>query len=58
MRKIHWNPKYKNADQQQDAFIDEYLSWLPTKKWKYLMELAERGTKRPSSRSERRIEWK
>ena len=59
-KKIEWNPDHKSADEQQNAFIDRYLSWSPKKKWEYLMELASQGISRSASKSReiRRIEWK
>ncbi|ELR71701.1 hypothetical protein C900_02286 [Fulvivirga imtechensis AK7] len=57
-RRVEWNPDHKNADDQQNAFIDKYLSWPPTKKWAYLMELSKQGLKQINAKGPRRIEWK
>lgn len=58
-RRIEWNPEYKNADDQQNDFIDRYLSWSSIKKWEYLMELVSQGVNNNSAKKgERRIEWK
>ena len=61
-KKIEWNQDHKNADDQQNTFIDKYLLWSPIKKWQYLMELASQGISRsPSKKGKtqgRRIEWK
>lgn len=57
-RRIDWNPEYKNADDQQNTFIDKYLSWSPIKKWEYLMELFSQGINNSAKKGKRRIEWK
>jgi hypothetical protein len=57
-RKVEWNPDHKNANDQQNAFIDRYLSWSPMKKWEYLMELSKQGLKQVNRKGPRRIEWK
>ncbi len=57
-RRLEWNPEHKNADDQQNAFIDSYLSWSPIKKWEYLMDLVSQGINTSAKKGERRIEWK
>lgn len=58
-RKLEWNPDHKNADEQQDEFVDTYLKWSPKKKWEYLMALVSQGASKETGRkSKRRIEWK
>lgn len=58
-RRLEWNPEHKNADQQQNAFVDRYLSWSPIEKWEYLMELIAQGVpKNTTDKAERKIEWK
>jgi len=57
-RKIEWNPEHKNPDEQQNEFVDRFLSWTPAEKWDYLMKLAEQGRPKPVKKGKRRIEWK
>lgn len=49
-RRIDWNPDDRNADDQQNAFIDRYLTWSARKKWEYLMELASQSINRSSAK--------
>lgn len=57
-RRVEWNPEHKNSDDQQNAFVDRYLSWSPVKKWEYLMELVSQGINSTDKKGERRIVWK
>jgi hypothetical protein len=58
MRRIEWNPNHKSADEQQNEFIDEYLTWSAEKRWNYLMDLISMGLpKRKTKKGKRRIEW-
>lgn len=57
-RKIDWNKNHNSADEQQSEFVDKYLTWPPSKKWEYLMELASQGISTVSKKAERKIEWK
>ncbi|MEM8940258.1 MAG: hypothetical protein AAGC64_13035 [Bacteroidota bacterium] len=59
-KRMNWNPDHKNADDQQNDFIDKYLTWSARKKWEYLMELASQGINRSAAKNagRRRIEWK
>ncbi|WP_258100213.1 hypothetical protein [Marinoscillum pacificum] len=57
-RKIEWNPDHTSSDDQQNVFIDDYLTWSGQKKWNYLMEIISQGLKTsPSLKGKRRIEW-
>jgi len=57
-RKIDWNVNHKNSDEQEKAFVDNYLEWPATKKWKYLLELSTQGIKKSIKKGQRRIEWR
>lgn len=57
-RRIEWNPNHKNAEEQEIAFVDLYLTWSANEKWEYLMELASQGLpKFPIRKCNRKIEW-
>lgn len=59
MRRIEWNPNHTSADEQQNEFIDKYLTWPAEKRWNYLMDLISMGLpKSNTKKSKRRIEWK
>lgn len=36
--RIEWNPKHASADEQQDEFVDKYLTWSAKEKWDYLTQ--------------------
>lgn len=57
-RRIDWNPNHKTPDDQENSFVDEYLTWSARKKWEYLMELAKQGLGKANIKGPRRIEWK
>lgn len=57
-RRIEWNPEHKNSDEQQEAFVERYLSWTASQKWEYLMALISHVKTNSAEIGKRRIEWK
>jgi hypothetical protein len=57
-RRIEWNGNHESANQQENKFVEEYLTWPAKKKWQYLMQLAKQGIEKSNTKEPRRIEWK
>jgi hypothetical protein len=57
-RKLKWNPQHHSQDEQQNKFIDDYLTWSTNEKWDYLMEIISLGLPEPIKKGTRKIEWK
>jgi len=57
-RKIEWNANHTNSQDQENDFIDKYLTWSYAKRWKYLLEIVSHKIKKEATnKNNRRIEW-
>lgn len=56
MRKIKWNPKQSQEEQEME-FRLRFTQWPFEKKWNYLMRLFKMGKPKSIVVCKRKIEW-